>query len=298
MTGQRIPPVSAAATDGETHPATPGGVLTRRASPTPFAVHLDVFEGPFELLLGLIAKHKLDITQVALAQVTDEFLTHVSAAQQADPDWDVGQASEFLVVAATLLDIKASRLLPRSGLEDEEDLALIEARDLLFARLLQYRAFKDIAATFAERMDTVGRAYPRQATLEPRFARLLPELVLTVTPEQLARIAAAALAPKPAPAVGLEHLHAPMVSVREQAVLVVERLRRERVCTFRSLVSDAEDTLVIVARFLSLLELFREAVVAFEQAEPLADLSVRWTGSDSGQVTIADEFDDTPGEER
>ncbi len=269
----------------------PGGVLTRRSAPTPFEVHLDVFEGPFDLLLGLIAKHKLDITEIALARVTDEFVAHLRSLQAAETAWDLSQASEFLLVAATLLDLKAARLLPTSGPEDEEDLALIEARDLLFARLLQYRAFKDVAATIAERMATAGRLTPRQAGLEERFARLLPELVMGITPEQLAMIAARALTPRTPPTVGLEHLHAPQVSVREQAALLVDRLRREQTCSFRALVADADSTLVIVARFLALLELFKESAVAFEQVEALGELTVRWTGSEVGAVEVDDEFD-------
>jgi segregation and condensation protein A len=271
---------------------TPGGVITRRGGVTPFEVHLDVFSGPFDLLLGLISKHKLDITEIALAKVTDEFIAHIKAAQSADADWDLSQASEFLLVAATLLDLKASRLLPQTGPQDEDDLALIEARDLLFARLLQYRAFKDIAFTFGERMATAGRMTPRQAGLEPQFAALLPELVMGVMPEQLAMIAARAMTPKVAPTVGLEHLHAPQVSVREQAGLMGERLRRERVCSFRALVADADTTLMIVARFLALLELFREAAIAFEQAEALGELTVRWTGSSEGEIEVSDEFDE------
>src|SRR3954447_24296187 len=270
---------------------TPGGVITRRGS-TPFEVHLDVFSGPFDLLLGLISKHKLDITEVALAKVTDEFVAHIKAAQAAESDWDLGQASEFLLIAATLLDLKASRLLPQSGPQDDEDLALIEARDLLFARLLQYRAYKEIASTFRERMATAGRITPRQAGLEPEFARLLPELVIAVTPEQFARIAARAMTPKIAPTVGLEHLHAPQVSVREQAAIIVERLRHRAQVSFRSLVADADSTLVIVARFLALLELFKEAAIAFEQAEALGELDIRWTGADAGDVAIDDEFDE------
>ncbi|MBK8469481.1 MAG: segregation/condensation protein A [Actinomycetales bacterium] len=280
-------------------PATPGGVLTRRSAPTPFQVHLDVFEGPFDLLLGLISKHKLDITEIALARVTDEFIAHIRAIRAASSesggtgeDWDLSQASEFLLVAATLLDLKAARLLPHSGPEDDEDLALIEARDLLFARLLQYRAFKDIAISFAERMATAGRIMPRQARLEDRFARLLPELIMGITTEQLAMIAARAMIPRTVPVVGLDHLHAPHVSVREQAALMVEQLRRERTCSFRALVADADSTLVIVARFLALLELYKEAAVVFEQAEALADLTVRWTGADAGVVEVDDEFDD------
>lgn len=270
---------------------TPGGVL-RRAGSRPFEVHLDVFQGPFELLLGLISKHKLDITEIALAQVTDEFMAHIRAHQASDTEWDLSQASEFLLVAATLLDIKSARLLPQLGPEDEEDLALIEARDLLFARLLQYRAFKEVAAAFAERMATAGRMTARQAGLEPQFAALLPELIMGITPGQLAMIAAHAMTPKVAPTIGLEHLHAPTVSVREQAGLIVARLRQLRTCSFRSLVADADSTLVIVARFLALLELFRESAVAFDQAEALGALTVRWTGQDDGEIGVSDEFDE------
>ena len=271
------PPESASA-------VVPGGVLTRRAAVTPFQVHLDVFEGPFDLLLGLISKHKLDITEIALAKVTDEFIAHIRTAQAGPTEWDLSQASEFLLVAATLLDLKAARLLPTHGPEDEEDRALIEARDLLFARLLQYRAYKDLAATFAERMATSGRLTPRQAGLEPRFAALLPELVMGITPEQLAMIAARAMIPKPVPTVGLEHLHAAVVSVREQAGLVVARLRESGSASFRVLVADADSTLVIVARFLALLELFKDSSIAFEQPEPLGELIVRWVGREQQET--------------
>jgi segregation and condensation protein A len=273
---------------------TPGGVL-RRAESQPFEVHLDVFQGPFELLLGLISKHKLDITEIALAEVTFEFMAHIRAHQASDTDWDLSQASEFLLVAATLLDIKSAHLLPGYNPQDDEDLALIEARDLLFARLLQYRAFKEVASAFADRIATAGRMTARQAGLDPQFAALLPELVMVVTPEQLAMVAARAMTPKVAPTVGLEHLHAPAVSVREQAALIVERLRRSRSCSFRSLVADTDSTLVIVARFLALLELFHEAVLVFDQAEALGELTVRWTGRDDGEIGVSDEFDDVPG---
>lgn len=282
------PPTGAA----EQQAVVPGGVITRRAAATPFEVHLDVFSGPFDLLLGLISKHRLDITEIALAAVTDEFIAHIRTAKDATGEWDLSQATEFLVVASTLLDLKAARLLPQSGPEDEEDLALIEARDILFARLLQYRAFKDIARTFGERMATAGRRYPRSVALEPHLAALLPELVMTVTPEQLAMIAARAMTPKQAPTVGLEHLHAPAVSVREQASVIGARLRRERVASFRALVADADSTLVVVARFLALLELFRESAIGFDQAEALGELTVRWTGPEEGEIEVDDEFDE------
>jgi segregation and condensation protein A len=265
--------------------------LTGRGRSAPFQVHLDVFEGPFDLLLGLISKHQLDITEVALAQVTDEFVAHIRAGGP-DGDWDLGQASEFLVVAATLLDLKAARLLPSAQVEDEDDLALLEARDLLFARLLQYRAFKQVAALFEARMAEAGRRHPRQVPLEPQFTRLLPELVMSITPDQLAVIAARALEPRTQPTVGLAHLHAPTVSVREQAAIIVEVLRRHRSATFRSLTADADGTVVVVARFLALLELFRDGSVGLDQMTPLGELTVRWTGTDEGSVDVGDEFDE------
>ncbi len=274
-------------------PSVPGGVLTRRTPTTAFRVHLDVFEGPFDLLLGLISKHKLDITEIALAQVTDEFIAHIKA-RRAEGEWDLSQASEFLLVAATLLDLKAARLLPQLNPEDEEDLALIEARDLLFARLLQYRAFKEIAQAFADRMAISGRMMPRSVAVDPQFARLLPELIFAVTPEQLAMIAARTLTPKVVPVVGLEHLHAPAVSVKEQAAILGDRLRRMGTASFRVLIADADSTLVIVARFLALLELYRESAVTFEQAEALSELTVRWIGQAEHDIEVSDEFEDTP----
>jgi segregation and condensation protein A len=259
-----------------------------------FQVHLDNYDGPFDLLLGLIAKHKLDVTEIAIAQVTDDFVAHLRAMGS---EWDLSEVSEFLLVAATLLDLKAARLLPAAEVEDDEDLALLEARDLLFARLLQYRAFKDVARTFAARIAVESGRAPRAVPLEPQFTRLLPELVLGVTPEQFAQIAAKAMVPKVAPTVTLDHLHTPVVSVREQAALIVDRMRRLGSASFRSLVSDVsqdEGTVVVVARFLALLELFREGAVAFDQVVPLGELTVRWTGAEDGEIQVVDEFDGTP----
>jgi segregation and condensation protein A len=240
-----------------------------------FHVHLDVFEGPFDLLLTLIAKRQLDVTLVALAQVTDEFIAHIKLGEG---DWDLDQASGFLVVAATLLDLKVARLLPAAD-EDEEDLALLEARDLLFARLLQYRAFKQIAGLLAARFAREGRRYPRAVPLEPAFATLLPEVLLGVGPTEFAALAARAMTPRPAPIVAVDHLHAPKVSVREQAVVLATRLRDLGAATFRGLTADAGATIVVVARFLALLELYREGAVAFEQMTPLGELHVRWVGN-------------------
>ncbi|MDP9417642.1 MAG: segregation/condensation protein A [Actinomycetota bacterium] len=263
-------------------------------SPRGFEVRLDVFEGPFDLLLGLIAKHKLDVTEVALSKVTDDFIAYIRGR----PEWDLGQATEFLVVAATLVDLKAARLLPSGEIEDEEDLALLEARDLLFARLLQYRAYKEVAGIFAGRMAEAGRRYPRAVSLEPRLANLLPEVLIGLGPAEFAALAARALAPRPVPTVGIEHIHAPQVSVREQAALLVDRLRDAGSTTFRALTRDGGSTLVVVARFLALLELFREGVVAFEQVSPLGELHIRWTGADTGEVDVPDEFDVDDGQDR
>jgi segregation and condensation protein A len=262
--------------------------------PSSDAFHVDLgelFEGPFDLLLGLIAKHKLDVTEVALSKVTDEFIAHIKAK---GPEWDqssLGQATEFLVVAATLLDLKAARLLPSGEVEDEEDLALLEARDLLFARLLQYRAYKQVAAVFAVRMATEAGRFARAVTLEPRFAGLLPEVLLGLGPDEFAALAARAMAPRPVPMVSIEHLHASAVSVKEQAGILVSALRRSRTSTFRALTVDCEGTLVVVARFLALLELYREGAVVFDQVDPLGELHIRWTGTDAGEVEVEDEFD-------
>lgn len=253
-----------------------------------FSLRIGDFEGPFDLLLSLIAKHKLEVTELALHQVTDEFIAYIRAQ---GTDWDLDEASGFLVVAATLLDLKAARLLPSGEVEDEEDLALLEARDLLFARLLQYRAFKEVSGLLAERMAGAARRVPRTVGLDPDLAALLPEVLIGIGPDAFAALAARAMAPKPVPEVSVAHIHVQRVSVREQAALVVDRLRRHRTTTFRALVSDAESTLVVIGRFLALLELYREQVVVFEQLAPLGDLTIRWTGADDGEVAVTDEFD-------
>jgi segregation and condensation protein A len=256
----------------------------------PFAVRLDNFEGPFDLLLSLIAKHRLDVTEVALSEVTDEFISFIRAA---GPEWDLEQTSSFLLVAATLLDLKAARLLPHGDVEDEEDLALLEARDLLFARLMQYKAFKLITSVLEGRMGVEARRSPRVVGLEERFATLLPDVLIGLGLEEFAALAARALEPKPVQELSLAHIHAPTVSVREQATLVVERLRRQGTMTFRALSGDSPDTVTTVARFLALLELFREGVVSFDQVTPLGELTVRWTGGDAVDVEVSDEFDGT-----
>jgi len=264
-----------------------------------FNVRLANFEGPFDLLLQLISRHRLDITEVALSVVTDDFLAHIKAGQAArgDERWDLDQTSQFIVVAATLLDLKAARLLPQGEVDDPEDLALLEARDLLFARLLQYRAFKQVSRWIAVTLDDQQSRFARPGGLEDQFRSLLPELQFTATADQLSWLAARALTPKPAEQVSLSHLHQARVSVREEAELIVGRLRDHGSRSFRDLVADAGDRLVVVARFLALLELFRERAVAFEQLTPLGELRVRWVAGDSDSIEISAEFDADEAEE-
>ncbi|MFG2331803.1 segregation and condensation protein A [Streptomyces sp. NPDC048604] len=276
----------------EPEPAAPGEAPAPGDAPGPaeagrFTVRLGNFEGPFDLLLQLIAKHKLDVTEVALSKVTDEFMAYIRGM---GPDWDLDQTTEFLVVAATLLDLKAARLLPTAEVEDEADLALLEARDLLFARLLQYRAYKEIAGILAERWESEGRRYPRTVGLEPHHAELLPEVVISIGPEGFAKLAVKAMQPKAKPQVYVDHIHAPLVSVREQAGVVVALLKARGTCSFRELAEDAADTLTVVARFLALLELYRDKAVALDQEDALGDLTVSWTGGD-GDTRVTDEFD-------
>ena len=293
--------------DADAAPPTVGGHAASGPAPDPeptgpapdapgsasFAVRLENFEGPFDLLLSLISRHQMDVTEVALSRVTDDFIAHIRALGSS---WDLGQATEFLVVAATLLDLKAAKLLPAAEVDDEEDLALLEARDLLFARLLQYRAYKEIAAHFGVLERTQARRFPRAAPLEPRFADLMPELLLAVSPERFARIAAAALAPKPPLVVSVDHVHAPRVSIREHASILRERLARSGRATFRGLTHDCQHTLEYVARFLALLELYREGTVAFDQVAPLGELHVRWTGTaDSAEPPEAQDVDEEYG---
>jgi segregation and condensation protein A len=256
-----------------------------------FSVHLENFDGPFDLLLQLISRHKMDVTEVALSAVTDEFIAFIHALETSGQGWELDQATEFLVVAATLLDLKAARLLPSGDVEDEEDLALLEARDLLFARLLQYRAFKQIAATFSERILLAEKSFPRVVALDPALSALLPEVLIGVGAARFAAIAERVLTPKTTPVVALEHLHSAMVSVAEESKRVVHALRAGKSVSFRSLISDADNTLVVVARFLALLDLYRQGVLRFEQVVALGELQISWTGSLEGEVEVTDEFD-------
>ncbi len=265
---------------------------------TGFQVRLSNFEGPFDLLLQLIFAHRLDVTEVALHQVTDDFIAYTKSI---GPQLELDETTAFLVVAATLLDLKAARLLPAGEIHDEEDLALLEVRDLLFARLLQYRAFKHVAEMFAELEAAALRSYPRAVSLEPRYEDLLPEVMLGVDAQLFAEIAASAFTPRPVPTVATEHLHELIVSVPEQAEQLLAELQRRgqgRWATFSELVADCREPIVIVGRFLALLELYRARAVAFEQSEPLGVLQISWTGDQpSDEETQAAEAVEEPDHE-
>jgi segregation and condensation protein A len=248
-----------------------------------FRVRLANFEGPFDLLLQLISQHQMDVTEVALYQVTNDFIAHI---HRMGHEWNLDETTEFLVIAATLLDLKAARLLPAAEVEDTEDLALLEARDLLFARLLQYRAYKQVAALFSELEASALRRYPRSVALEDRYTKLLPEVLIGVSAAKFAEIAAAVFRPKPPPVVSLDHLHVAKVSVREHAALLRIRLAELGGATFAELVTDCGRTLEVVARFLALLELYRQQTIVFTQEDPLGELHVRWTGGSPQEAAV------------
>ena len=259
--------------------------LSPDAVETPaFSVALGNFEGPFDLLLPLIGKHELDITEIALSRVTDEFISYLRGLNS---DEELDQATEFLVVAATLLDLKVAGLLPLGELVDAEDVALLEARDLLFARLLQYRAFKEASVWFAGQLETESARHVRSVRLEEKYRQQTPELIWTLTPADFAALATLALTPKELPSVGLDHLHAPLVSIREQAAHVVAILRAAETVSFRELIVDADAKGVVIARFLAVLELYRRGALSFDQIEPLGELSLRWCAENWSEENLA-----------
>lgn len=258
-----------------------------------FSVTLDVFDGPFDLLLSLITKHELDITEVALSLVTDEFIAHLRQMEE-EGKYDLDQASEFLVVAATLLDMKVASLIPQGEVVDTEAIQMLEARDLLFARLLQYRAFKQASGWFATQILTEEQRYARSVPLDIEYRAQTPQLQWHLSLADFHALALMAFTPKEVPVLGLEHLHAPLVSIREQAAIIVSMLKSGTSHTFRQLITGVTERGVIVARFLALLELYRAQAVAFEQEEPLGDLSVRWVSefwSDDALSTLGADYD-------
>lgn len=249
-----------------------------------FKLNLGNFDGPFDLLLSLISKHEMNITEIALSKVTDEFISYLKTL---DGEEEMDQASEFLVIAATLLDLKIAGLLPKGEVVDAEDVALLEARDLLFARLLQYRAFKEVSSYFSTAMALEAMRIAREVRLEDRFKKQKPELVWTMSLEEFGVLARDAMAPREVPNVGLAHMHAPRVSIREQAAEVVSMLKRSIRMTFRELIGSIKDRAVVVARFLSVLELYRLSAITFEQESPLGDIKIAWDSENFDDEKLA-----------
>lgn len=239
---------------------------------------------PFEVLLNMLAAKRLDLTTVALSEVTDDFITLVMSTN----DWDIDKASQFLVVAATLLEWKVARLLPNHETEvDEETAQVLEKRDLLFARLLQYRAYKEVAAGFALRFSLEERRFGREVPIEPQFADLLPELLWFTTPTDLAQLAAEVfLRAKGNRHVSIMHLHDPLVPIAPQMQLLAQRLSKIKRATFADLISDAPSRAHIISRFLAILELFRHNQVVFAQVEPLSTLEITWVGNQNLNIPI------------
>jgi len=266
-----------------------GTAADRGSAPNTFRIQLHNFDGPFDLLLQLISQHRMDVTDVALHIVTDEFISYLKSLGD---DWDLGQATEFLVVAATLLDLKAARLLPDADVEDEADLAILEARDLLFARLLAYRAYQQVAILLKELEATALRRYPRAVTLEARYLGLLPDVEIGLSPKAFAERAAAIFRPKPPPpTVSLHHIHAAPVSVAEHTAAIRDLLISRGQATFGELIEGCTETLHVIARFLGLLNLYREAAVLFDQAEPLGELTVHWSGDIAAGIATDEEYE-------
>ncbi|MFC3850983.1 segregation and condensation protein A [Corynebacterium hansenii] len=254
---------------------------------TGFRVALANFTGPFDLLLQLIGSKKMDVTEVALAAVTDEFIAYTRSL---DAVGDLDEITEFLVVAATLLDLKTARLLPRGDVDDEEDLALLEARDLLFARLLQYRAYSRVADLFADWARVAPHRYPRATGPDPGFEGLLPPVELGMDAQEFAEFAAVVMRPKPPEEVGIGHIHQVAVSVPEQAGRILDALRlagEGTWLTFTQLTSECRVSMEVVGRFLALLELYRAKAIEAEQEEALAEITVAWTGLDVDPAVVA-----------
>ncbi|MGU3643916.1 segregation and condensation protein A [Microbacterium sp. C23T] len=273
--------------DASTGSATGEGPATGEG----FRVALTNFDGPFDLLLTLISKHELDITEVSLSLVTNEFIAYL---RELGPGEELDEASEFLVVAATLLDMKVAGLLPQGELVDAESVALLEARDLLFARLLQYRAFKEVSSWFERCLRREAVRHTRSVRLDEKYRNAVPELVWSLSADDFAALALLAMTPKEIPRIGFDHLHAPLVSIREQAAIVVTLLRDAGSLTFRELIAGVGQPGVVVARFLSVLELYRHAALSFEQLEPLGELTLRWSAqrwSDENLATLGADYD-------
>jgi segregation and condensation protein A len=253
------------------------GILT--LVEVPYEVQTPVFEGPFDLLLHLIMREQVDLYEIPLARIVDAYLAELERLSGGNLDLDV--ATEFLLIAATLVELKARRLLP--DLDDgdvDEELALWEERDLLLARLLEAKTFKDAAAALATLAEGADRSLPRRAGLEERFHSLAPDLLAGVTPADLKRAFLRAVAPRPVPTVDTSHLHVSAASVDDAVAELVDELPRAGAIGFRRLTAALVDRLDVVVRFLAVLELFKQGLVELDQADAFGDITVSWIGGE------------------
>lgn len=256
-----------------------GGKAKSESGDSEFSVSLSDFEGPFNVLLGLIAAKKLELTRVSLTQVTDEFVTYVShlnASSGADA------ISSFILVASVLVEAKSICLLPQEGMDRQgEDFEALRAKDLLFARLLQYRAFKQAADAFSQRMHQTEGFHPHPLQPEPRFDQLRHRISWTMRPEDFALLAARVFLDAPRQTVSLSQLHVPQADLREQSAIVKNRLAQaQHPLLFSDLVADAKDRGVVVARFLAVLLFFKLQFLRFRQEDPFSPLSLKWIASE------------------
>jgi segregation and condensation protein A len=241
-----------------------------------YVVKTEVFEGPFDLLLHLIARQRVDLWQVSLSRITEDYLAEVRRMRELNLE----VATEFLVVAATLLELKAARLLPAPDADSDEVEATLEERDLLFARILQYRAYKQVAGLFGARLAEQVAFVPRRVGAEDLLRRIVPELLVGVTPEELARLAATALTPAPPPEVITTHIAPPRLSVAEAVTSLAQRLRDQGASSFEDLVGQRAEPIEVVVGLLAVLELYKQSLVELDQASTFGDIAVRWTGGD------------------
>lgn len=258
----------------------------------PYAVSTPVFEGPFDLLLHLILREQVDIHEVSLSHIVDAYLAEIERMQ----DLDLEIATEFLLIASTLVELKARRLLPgREDVDLDDELALWEERDLLLARLLECKTFKDVSRVLQQLSDLADRAFPRVTGPDARFADLLPDLMEGVTPEKLLKAMIRAITPKVEPRIDLFHVAPVRASVADAVAELVSTLPGHRSITFRELTASHIERLEVVVRFLALLEMYKQGLVDLEQAERFGDIQVRWIGDESMAGSAAFTIDDYEG---
>jgi len=240
-----------------------------------FSVATPVFEGPFELLLHLILREQVDIYEVSLTRIVDAYLEEIERLQVLDLD----VATEFLLIAATLVELKARRLLPgRDDVDLDDELALWEERDLLLARLLECKTFKDVAGVFSRLAEDADRSFPRTAGADERLDGVMPDLLEGTTAKRVHAAYMRAITPKPVPRIDLFHVAPVRASVADAVAELIDELPRVGRITFRRLTSGLVERLEVIVRFLALLELFKQGVIELDQQSKFGDIDVLWTG--------------------